>query len=33
MKEKLTSRDLQARQTREKLLKTSMELIAKALGK
>lgn len=29
MKEKLTSRDLQARETREKLLRTSMELIAK----
>lgn len=27
MKEKLTSRDIQARQTREKLLRTSMELI------
>lgn len=29
MKERLTSRDLQARETREKLLRTSMELIAK----
>lgn len=29
MKEKLTSRDLQARDTREKLLRTSMELIAR----
>lgn len=29
MKEKLTSRDLQARETRERLLRTSMELIAK----
>ena len=28
MKEKLTSRDIQARQTREKLLRTAMELIA-----
>ena len=29
MKEKLTSRDIQARETREKLLRTSMELIAR----
>lgn len=29
MKEKLTSRDLQARETRKKLLRTSMELIAR----
>ena len=29
MKEKLTSRDIQAQETREKLLRTSMELIAK----
>lgn len=29
MKEKLTSRDLQARETRKKLLRTAMELIAK----
>lgn len=29
MKEKLTSRDLQARETREKLLRTAMELIAR----